>query len=187
MTLLECRMPEPPRKPNTKCKRCEKPIYRRPSDQERYTEGVFCGRDCYSLDRWGRLPYTDKRFCEQCGVEFVRMHNSRKAKFCSKSCSNLGRRGIKYTGDRKENSSKRRLSELRKEAGFLHCMIEGCEYEKVLDVHRLIPGHKGGSYEAGNMFAICPNHHAEHTRGITILVKVSEFMLRSLPRVKTCR
>ncbi len=54
-------------------------------------------------------------------------------------------------------------------------MIQGCEYRRTLDIHRLKPGKDGGKYEIGNAFALCPNHHAEVHRGLVVLVKVSDF------------
>ena len=57
-------------------------------------------------------------------------------------------------------------------------MVEGCDYEKTFEIHRLVPGKEGGAYEVGNMFAICPNHHAEVSRGRINLEKVSDSILR---------
>ena len=57
-------------------------------------------------------------------------------------------------------------------------MIEGCKYDKTFDWHRIIPGKEGGKYEIGNMFAICPNHHAEITRKIIQVEKVNDYTLR---------
>jgi hypothetical protein len=60
------------------------------------------------------------------------------------------------------------------------CMVEGCNYSRTFDIHRLIEGKNGGGYEIGNMFAICPNHHAEVTRGLIKLQKVNDFTLKIL-------
>ena len=57
---------------------------------------------------------------------------------------------------------------------FSNCMVAGCEYSRTFDVHRLIPGKDGGQYAIGNMFAICPKHHAEVHRGIIVLKKLSD-------------
>jgi len=72
------------------------------------------------------------------------------------------------------NASRMRLVTLEKRFGKLKCMVVGCGYDKVLEVHRHVPGRSGGLYEIGNMFTVCPNHHAEVTRGITTLVKLSD-------------
>jgi len=58
------------------------------------------------------------------------------------------------------------------------CMVSGCNYNKTYDIHRLVAGKQGGRYEIGNMFALCPNHHAEATRGLTKFEKVSDCELR---------
>ena len=57
-------------------------------------------------------------------------------------------------------------------------MVEGCGYDKTYDIHRLIPGKQGGKYETGNMFAICPNHHAETHRKLIILEKINDYSLK---------
>ena len=57
-------------------------------------------------------------------------------------------------------------------------MIEGCEYNKTYDIHRLIKGKDGGKYEVGNMFAICPNHHAEIHRGLIEVEKIDDKTLK---------
>lgn len=67
---------------------------------------------------------------------------------------------------------------LRKTFGFDICMVEGCDYGVTLDIHRHTPGQEGGKYVIGNMFAICPNHHAEVTRRLIRLVKVTDCLLR---------
>jgi predicted restriction endonuclease len=57
-------------------------------------------------------------------------------------------------------------------------MVEDCKYDKTYDIHRHKPGKEGGKYELGNMFAICPNHHAEITRGLVMVEKLDEKTLR---------
>ena len=63
-------------------------------------------------------------------------------------------------------------------------MVEGCSYSTTFDIHRVITGKDGGEYVVGNMFAICPNHHAEVTRGIITLIKVNDYTLEVLPLVR---
>ena len=58
-------------------------------------------------------------------------------------------------------------------------MVEGCAYNTTYDVHRHVSGKDGGLYEIGNMFAICPNHHAEITRKIISMTKISDCLLAS--------
>jgi predicted restriction endonuclease len=90
----------------------------------------------------------------------------------------MGRRGTRYSKDAEVNTSRKRLSILKRIFGFKHCMVEGCDYDKTFEIHRLVPGKEGGDYEVGNMFAICPNHHAEVSRGLISLEKLSDSELR---------
>lgn len=166
------------RQPNTTCRKCEKPIYRRPGEIERYRRGVFCSRDCYHLMQWGHTPSSVIVKCLYCGEDFKRTHSSRRAKYCSRKCSNGARRGIRYSTGKK-NSSQERLHLLKTTYGIECCMVEDCDYGTTLDVHRIVPGYRGGLYELGNMFAVCPNHHAEHTRGLIILEKISDTVLHA--------
>ncbi len=55
------------------------------------------------------------------------------------------------------------------------CMIENCVYNKVIDMHRIIPGKKGGKYAINNVAIICPNHHAEVHRLKKKIIKIKEF------------
>jgi hypothetical protein len=165
------------RKPNTNCTRCGVAIYKRPAELKRCPDGVFCSKDCYHLHKWGKLPRPRLMKCVECGKEFTRMRRRDVSRFCSVSCANRSRKGIKYNEGKIVNTSQARLQELRLAFGLDHCMVEECLYNKTYDVHRFIPGHGGGKYEIGNMFAICPNHHAEHTRKIIDFVKVSDNIL----------
>lgn len=56
-------------------------------------------------------------------------------------------------------------------------MVEGCDYERTFDLHRMVAGRDGGCYELGNMFALCPNHHAEVERGLVTLVTRSPLVV----------
>jgi hypothetical protein len=71
-----------------------------------------------------------------------------------------------------------RLLELERAFEFTECMVEGCNYNLTYDIHRALPGKDGGEYVVGNMFAICPNHHAEEHRHLVTLEKVDERTLR---------
>jgi hypothetical protein len=147
------------RTPNTSCVFCSKPIYRRPWELKRRKQ-VYCSHACKKTNG-------PKRTCPVCLIEFKPSHNANKT--CSRSCSNVQRFGIKYNKDNKPkvpNHSQRRLSILREVFKFEECMIESCKYTKTFDIHRFLPGRNGGEYEIGNMFAICPNHHAEVERGL---------------------
>lgn len=111
----------------------------------------------------------------------IRVPEYRKnRKYCSVSCSNKGREGSKYVGGRIQGKNVSRIFLLRKTFGSTSCMVGECNYSRTVDVHRLIEGKDGGKYEIGNMFLICPNHHAEHHRGLITLDKVSDSELRAM-------
>lgn len=158
------------RNPNTFCVICETPVYRRPS-QMHYK--AYCSDLCRKTIQ---LAF---RECI-CGEEFKPKRN--KQKFCSRKCSNRGRTGICYTREAQGNKSRKRLALLKQIFDFKSCMIEGCSYWQTYDIHRHISGQKGGEYVIGNMFAICPNHHAEITRGLTLVLKIDDHTLRILAR-----
>lgn len=160
------------RKPNTSCVKCGTPIYRRPNEIVRF--GVsYCSSKCM-WDVRGRIPSAQ---CKNCGESFQPSHKDRDRKFCGRTCANKGRKGIKYPKDAHGNLSRKRLAQLQQKFGQLACMLEGCGYDKVLEVHRHLPGSRGGEYKIGNMFSICPNHHAEITRGLLKVKKVSDHRL----------
>jgi hypothetical protein len=156
------------RQPNAQCEVCSKQIYRRPCQM---AGNVFCSHICYRIFTKPQLIT-----CASCKKSFL--PNKPTSRFCSHSCSNIARRGSSYSKDRHQNSSQQKIAVLRQAFEFSSCMVEGCDYANTLDVHRLLPGHQGGKYEIGNMFAICPNHHAEVSRGLIALERIDDSHLR---------
>lgn len=161
------------RKPNTTCCLCEAPIYVRPHIMKRQNNN-YCSKRC-SDKALGRSPVADVE-CEICSKSF--RQNRRTQKFCSRECSNCSRSGSKYSKDSCGNKSRKRLDILKNEFDFNSCMVQGCSYNKLYDVHRLVLGKNGGEYEIGNMFAICPNHHREHHAGLIEFDKISNCELK---------
>lgn len=154
------------RKPNSSCEICGIRVYRRPFEIESGTHRK-CG-DCYQ-------PRMADKVCPICNIEF-RAKVSKQI-YCGKSCSGKARRGP-YTKKKAKNETQRRLHLLKDTFKFEECMIIGCKYTVCFDIHRHVPGSKGGQYEIGNMFAICPNHHAEITRGISKVEKIDNQTLK---------
>ncbi len=159
------------KKSNATCASCGKSFYRKPS-QLRLNRRSFCSVKCM----WN-LRGIEGGQCLVCGVEVKSHSRARPKKYCSRSCSNKGRRGITYNKDAWGNKSRRHMAEIVNTFGK-SCMITECRYTKILEVHRHIPGRNGGKYEIGNMFSLCPNHHAEITRGILEVKKISDRELR---------
>jgi hypothetical protein len=85
---------------------------------------------------------------------------------------------MKYTGLSCGNQSRKKLALLKNIFNFNNCMVDGCDYCTTYDIHRFVPGSQGGKYEIGNMFAICPNHHAEVSRKIIEFEKISDCKLK---------
>lgn len=168
-----------PRTHNTTCSRqgCHNTFYRRPNELEK-GDLKYCSMTCYSLVR--RYP---NRECLVCGGEFHPKNN--KQSYCSKQCAGKGSRRPWSTRKKgtPRNAQQRRLLLLKTTFSFTSCMVKGCVYSKVYELHRFIPGKSGGIYEIGNMFAICPNHHAEITKGITRVQKIDNQTLEILGEV----
>lgn len=158
------------KEPNIKCHLCDKAIYRKPADIAKWHH-IFCSRECF------RKHFSAKpRLCFICRKEF--RPDKSTSRYCSKGCANSARKGRKYLRNSPSlNNSAARLKLLRETFNLQSCMVEGCKYCKTYDIHRIIPGRDGGKYEIGNMFAICPNHHAEVTRGLIIFKKISDCLL----------
>jgi hypothetical protein len=173
------------RKPNSKCNECKKDMYIRPRHKKEINRCIDC------VKKINQSKYI-KFNCKSCGVEvsYLLCQNHNKLKYyCSRPCANKGRTGIKYNKDKKtkyKNLSQLRLLYLKKIFNIKHCMIQGCNYDKTYDVHRLIPGKDGGKYEVGNMFVICPNHHAEIHRKICKVEKIDDCNLKAIYNLEGC-
>lgn len=163
------------RRPNTSCQVCGKPLYRKPNELVRYK--AYCSNKCQTAV--SRAKILSKK-CVYCGNSFTHPDYLNKRKYCSHSCSNKARRGVSYTGNKLLHNQARLLIELSKKSGCDHCMVEGCNYSKTLDVHRLTQGKFGGQYEFDNIYAICPNHHAEFHRGVVTLITTGPFRLQAV-------
>ncbi len=160
------------RKPNAICMKCGAEFYRRPSQAAKYNK-AFCSMKCFGASKVN--PDTP---CEGCKKPF---HGKRKEqRFCSAACASKRPRPRtgKYAGTNIRNPTSHNLAKLHSRFEFSTCMVEGCTYARTFDVHRLIPGVAGGKYEVGNMFALCPNHHAEIHRKIATAEKVSDCCIR---------
>lgn len=152
---------------------CSKTMYRRPVELAKFDE-VFCSRECYITHRLTK----QEKDCEQCGASFV--PKRKEQKYCGKSCATKASRGDWGTNNKRvaKNSTILRREVLERAFGVSSCMVKDCSYSTTLDVHRLVSGKEGGEYVLGNMFLMCPNHHAEITRGFAKAEKLNEYTLK---------
>lgn len=144
-----------PRNPNTFCSICNNKFYKRPGDKNKSKSGLhFCSVDCSSKHQ------TILKSCPECDTEFRAGLNK---KYCSRSCANKGRAGIKYfTGQHKNKHStavgyRRMIVEQHGE------LCELCGYDKhpkILVVHHIVEKCNGGTNDLDNLQLICPNCHA---------------------------
>lgn len=168
------------RRPNTSCSVCKAPVYRRPNELKRLSN-VYCSRKCQGAPHKSN---TKDVICPTCDSAFT-VPSYKIRKYCSRVCSNTGRRGITYNKDGISNKNASRLLRLLESADTTECMVVGCTYSKCLDVHRLVAGRIGGEYVEGNMFALCPNHHAEIHRGVSKMLITGDYELTASPLVET--
>lgn len=156
------------RKSNYKCDNldCKNKIYKRPAEKNKY-----CCRKCYFSSVTKRTSIN----CKHCGKEFLPSRIEQK--FCTNSCSASVLRGP-YSKDKCRSKTQNRLKILKENFNFECCMVEGCTYNKVYNIHRFIEGKNGGKYEIGNMFAICPNHHSEYHARLINFEKINNSKLK---------
>lgn len=54
--------------------------------------------------------------------------------------------------------------------GYLHIMFGEkcfvCGFDEIVEVHHILPKHKGGTDDIENLVLLCPNHHALADRGM---------------------
>jgi hypothetical protein len=148
-------------------------IYRRPGQIAK--GNVFCSTACYR-----KLNSKKLKKCLECLEDFYPKHSVQR--YCSKQCATVGVRKENPWSTRKngkvyKNTTQMRLFLLEDLFQFKSCMVDTCNYSTIYEVHRLIPGKEGGEYVVGNMFAICPNHHAEVTRNVITLKKINDYTL----------
>lgn len=146
------------RNPNTTCCGCGEPCYVRPN-QLATQKMWFCSKECH-----GKGVYEKLAECAFCSNKFTKANS--ESKFCSRSCSNKGRRGIVYDGSNPGN--KARAGELRRrqviERDGINCNICGLEpvwSGKPLQ-HQVdhIDGNNK-NHDLSNLRLLCPNCHTQ--------------------------
>ena len=153
------------RNPNCKCFVCELPLYRRPKELKNSNGKAFCSRLCYGKHYHPGKTRLDK-ICEYCNSTY----NAKtiEQRFCSHSCVNSSRKGIKYDGLNIKNKalkSKRLKFLLVKDRNPL---CENCSNDNynILEVHHIIERCKGGTDELSNLLLLCPDCHSTIHLGV---------------------
>ena len=144
------------RTPNCKCSMCDKEIYRRPCQIEKYN-AVFCSQDCYGKSQ------QKLNKCTMCDNMILA---SKNAKTCSKACANKQKIGMRYSPEwtRPKKDKVKALLQLRErlslERGY---KCAECNYNKlpILNIHHIVERSQGGSDELSNLEFLCPTCHAE--------------------------
>ena len=154
---------------NCVCQKCGKKFYKRPSQIKKYKHS-FCSRKCFGEWKIKWKNWENKN----CNAVFN--PKRREQKFCRPQCAAVSRKPRSKNGFSLTRAESR-LKILKDLFDLKSCMVDGCEYDITYDVHRLVAGKDGGKYEVGNMFAICPNHHAEIHRGISKPIKIDDYTL----------
>ncbi len=147
-------MPEYKRNPNTTCKICGKPIYKRPSQIKGNHGNVFCGQACYGIFCRKEVP------CPVCGKLILSGLNK---KTCSRSCANTYRAGIKYKINQPRDKVKSQQALKLRLLAERGKVCERCKYTKyeILQVHH--KDRNRNNNELNNLELICPNcHYEEH-------------------------
>lgn len=140
------------RKPNTKCSICGKEIYRRPVQLEQTGGKAYCNIICYGISCRNEKP------CIVCGKLILSgLHRIT----CSRKCSNINRKGVKYHLGRPKDKAEEIRAIKIKLISTRSGKCERCMYSRVevLQVH-----HKDRNIrnnDLGNLEIICPNCHFE--------------------------
>jgi 5-methylcytosine-specific restriction endonuclease McrA len=139
------------RKPNTTCSECGESIYRRPFQINRGP--VFCSTACSNIRN------KIIRICPECKSPIDKKSSGKV--YCSRTCSNKGRTGLKYKiGSPNDKALKiRKLKKLLIEDRGPKCEICGFEDTRILQVHHLLERCNGGTDSLDNLKLICPNCH----------------------------
>lgn len=152
-------------KPNCKCSRCEKEIYKKPSQLEKDLRH-FCSRKCH-IATIQQESGTHKEFpCNECGKKVTRTKNQRRSSktglcFCGNDCKNRYiARNSRWSGDPYSHRSRR--------PKLLDAANESCQkcgygdFAELLDVHHDDGNHQNNKWE--NLRILCVRCHQEHHR-----------------------
>lgn len=145
------------RKPNSTCKVCVSPIYRRPN--QILAGSVYCSSVCMGLDQ--RITKT----CKICSGNYLGNKQT-----CSHACANKARTGINYTKENKFNNAYRGTVLKENVATIRGGICERCKENNyaILQIHHKKERYRGGTDEITNLELLCPNCHASHHLGTSL-------------------
>ena len=140
------------RKPNTKCTICGKEIYRRPVQLEKTGGKAYCGITCFGLSSRKEKPCIICKKLILSGLHRIT---------CSRECSNINRKGIKYHLGRPKDKAEEIRAIKIKLISIRGAKCERCSYSKieVLQVHHIDRNNRNN--DLNNLEIICPNCHFE--------------------------
>ncbi len=141
------------RKSNTKCTICGKEIYRRPIELVKTKGRAYCSIACYGISS------RREKSCIICNKLIL---SSFHRITCSRECSNINRKGIKYHLGRPKDKAEEIRAIKIKLISIRGGKCEKCDYSKseVLQVHHKDRNIRNNDFD--NLEIICPNCHFEN-------------------------
>lgn len=149
------------RTPNCSCTVCEKQIYRRPIQIQK--GNVYCSQSCRGI--FSRKETINCKICDTAIVPIGKPGGRQWKTYCSRSCSNKGRAGIKY---KQENSNSKHkhshdLKSMLIDLRGAKCEKCSCDIVGILQSHHILEVSNGGDDAPENLMLLCPNcHYTEH-------------------------
>jgi uncharacterized Zn-finger protein len=152
----------------------------------------FCSRRCMALFRSPLLrehPHLVGHMggwvksCEWCGAEYrvVKPRDMAVRRYCSEAC---GRRAHKpkMLGTGNPNYRHGQNQKAARDTAIRHgrtaCII--CGWNIAVDLHHILPKHKGGRISEDNIAILCPNHHRMAHLGLLTPEALTEHVQASL-------
>ena len=134
----------------------------------------YCNIKCRNKhsNRGRSIKVQPIKTCVFCGKKFRPKHKHTQ-KYCNPQCRQAHTNQKRYNAIHRQTTIFQQLVNAHWDK---QCMIQGCRYNKTIDIHRIIPGNEGGLYEIDNVSALCPNHHAEIHRLRKKVHKIKKFV-----------
>lgn len=152
------------------CKHCDK-TFEVPQSYTKRGQGSFCSRSCAASYNNLKRPLIEHS-CLNCNTTFT--SKSTKALFCSDSCGNEYRSGIKPKTIYKRTTLNRKIHLLFDVLNIkLCCSICGRDFGNI-DIHHIIEKSAGGDDALQNLVILCPNcHRLAHENKLKTFTSIS--------------